>query len=451
MSRDTTSFWGLRRRIPPFVEVPHVGIFEGLAIGVLFGSLFLGVGYVVQAFFYERWQQTQPFTPTDYLYVAGWIYGSALALGVLLWALLRFSAREDTTEGNVPFRTLRTCLLLLRERHRLLALDALLLILPVAVAFSVWQWQGAMPWDYFREWPLGVANVVTGAMLFLFRRNPFVPAARTFQIPDWVDDLIRQTSTQEPADPAKRERRARCVQNGVMDIDDCADEATYFRYELSDSLPIEFREIAVQLSSGIKEQMAEFLAQHGGDYYQRDDFKGVVRMLDPFNGALAGIGLLELKRLAAQIVTRARYANWSRYQLAETILTFVQRVIAYERDADGTGHSEYGRFPLQTLVDGRGDCECTAMLCCAMLSYLGYDTALVLVRNADGTGHAASLLRPPSTLPAFYDEAKLLKAEGQQWLFGETSLDNETMPWLTTPPPSCERIEHIVPIPCCPL
>lgn len=451
MSEDTTSFWGLRRRIPRFVDVPHVTVFEGLGIGALIGSLLIGLGYVAQVFYFEQWQQAHPFTPADYLRVAAWIFGGALAVGLLLWALMRFSSREDRTDSDAPFRVLRTCVLLIRERHRVWRLDALLLIVPLAVAFGVWLWQDTVPWDYYREWPLGVAAVCTCVLLLLFRRNPFIPSARSLEIPDWVDDLIRQTTAQEPADPAHRQRRAFCLQHGVMDIDDCVDAASYFRYPLADELPPEFREVAVQVSSGVKEQMAEFLAQHGGAYYQEDHFQGTVRMLDPLNGALAGVGVLELKRLIAQIVTRARHANWSRFKLAEVILAFVQRVIAYEHDAHGTGHDEYGRFPLQTLVDGKGDCECTALLCCALLSYLDYHTALVLVRTTDGTAHAASLLQPPSTLPAFYDESHLLKAEGQGWLYGETSLDDGTLPWLPSQPASVESIDRIVPIPPRPL
>jgi len=451
MNEDTTNFWGLRRRIPRFVDVPHVSIFEGLGVGALLGSLLMGIGYVTQVFYFERWQQTHPFAPVDYFRVAACIFGGALAAGLLLWVLLRFSAREDHADSDAPFRALRTTVLLLRERHRVWRLDALLLALVPTVACYVRHWQAAEPWDFYREWPLGMAAVCTCTLLLLFRRNPFVPSARALEIPDWVDDLIRQTTAQEPADPARRQRRALCLQHGVMDIDDPVDVTGYFRYPLADDLPPEFRDVAVQLSPGVKEQMAAFLAQHGGAYYQDDHFQGAVRMLDRLNGALAGVGLLELKRLVAQIVTRARYANWSRFKLAEVILAFVQRAIRYEHDAAGTGHAEYGRFPLQTLVDGKGDCDCTAMLCCALLSYLGYRGALIFVRTTDGARHAASLLQPPSALPAFYNESDLLKADSRVWLYGETALDDATMPWLPNQPPEVESIERIVLIPRLPL
>src|SRR5205814_1948288 len=97
--------------------------------GALIGSLLIGLGYVTQVFYFEQWQQAHPFAPADYLRVAAWIFGGALAGGLLLWALLRFSAREDRADSDAPFRVLRTCVLLLRERHRVWRLDALLLIL----------------------------------------------------------------------------------------------------------------------------------------------------------------------------------------------------------------------------------------------------------------------------------------------------------------------------------
>ena len=169
-------------------------------------------------------------------------------------------------------------------------------------------------------------------------------------------------------------------------------------------------------------------------------------MLDLTSGPLGGAGLLEMKRLIAQILTRARHAGWNRWQLAEVILQFVQRVITYAEDQPTTGHSEYGRFPLQTLLDGEGDCECTALLCCALLSHLGYESALALTTSTNGTGHALSALRPPPDLPAFYT-ATASTRPADPWLFGETTLDDQVLPWLPHHPPGVAKVERIVPIP----
>jgi hypothetical protein len=100
------------------------------------------------------------------------------------------------------------------------------------------------------------------------------------------------------------------------------------------------------------------------------------------------VGEEPMKRFIAQIASRAREQKLSRKDLADQILHFVQREIKYEHDIDTTGFEEYGRFPLQTLYDGHGDCECAAILALAILLYLGYDCAMLVFEfKVGGTGH----------------------------------------------------------------
>jgi hypothetical protein len=61
-------------------------------------------------------------------------------------------------------------------------------------------------------------------------------------------------------------------------------------------------------------------------------------------------------------------------------VSFVQS-IRYEKDLDPVTkqETEYWKYPLETLADGSGDCEDTAILTAAILKEMGYDVALVLL------------------------------------------------------------------------
>ena len=77
----------------------------------------------------------------------------------------------------------------------------------------------------------------------------------------------------------------------------------------------------------------------------------------------------KLRVLASQEgYTGAREVNF--------VASFVQSM-PYEFDNVTTGYQEYARYPLETLVDGRGDCECKSILTAELLDLLGYKLALI--------------------------------------------------------------------------
>lgn len=67
------------------------------------------------------------------------------------------------------------------------------------------------------------------------------------------------------------------------------------------------------------------------------------------------------------------------------IASFVQ-TIEYKSDSDNDTQYEYPRFPVETLFDGRGDCEDKAILTASMLYSLGYDIALLRLPNHMAVG-----------------------------------------------------------------
>lgn len=74
-------------------------------------------------------------------------------------------------------------------------------------------------------------------------------------------------------------------------------------------------------------------------------------------------------------------AGGEKFGLSETdhvhnVISFVQS-LRYVNDSDSKGKPDYVRFPLETLVDGVGDCEDMAILAGAILYEMGYGVLLV--------------------------------------------------------------------------
>jgi hypothetical protein len=80
--------------------------------------------------------------------------------------------------------------------------------------------------------------------------------------------------------------------------------------------------------------------------------------------------------LAEMIQREAAKLGYSDYEIIECAMVFVQS-IPYTTDADTKAKSDYPRFPIETVVDGSGDCEDHAFLLAAVSHALGYDTILL--------------------------------------------------------------------------
>ncbi|WP_158386708.1 transglutaminase domain-containing protein [Candidatus Methanoplasma termitum] len=70
---------------------------------------------------------------------------------------------------------------------------------------------------------------------------------------------------------------------------------------------------------------------------------------------------------------------------ADFVLKFVQS-LPYQTDLDGKGVSEYYKLPIETLWEGKGDCEDHAILFVALMKALGYDAVLYHIYCYDSNG-----------------------------------------------------------------
>ena len=107
----------------------------------------------------------------------------------------------------------------------------------------------------------------------------------------------------------------------------------------------------------------------------------------------------------------------------ENALAFVQGAIDYQLDPAGI---EYPRYPVETLIDGVGDCEDTAILYASIVRTFGYSAGVLLIlvdTNGDQVAdHVAVLVRVADCFIAAHPERSLWIISGKTYAFAETAL-----------------------------
>ena len=76
-------------------------------------------------------------------------------------------------------------------------------------------------------------------------------------------------------------------------------------------------------------------------------------------------------------------------ELAEYLTAFVQQNIRYIKDPYNNGF-DYPKFPIETLVERKGDCEDTAILLVSLLKLFGFDALLIELPKHMAVGIACS-------------------------------------------------------------
>jgi len=82
--------------------------------------------------------------------------------------------------------------------------------------------------------------------------------------------------------------------------------------------------------------------------------------------------------LAARFAETASAWGCSPAETIDFVAAFAQG-IRYRQDDASKGVKEYPRFPVETLVDGEGDCEDKSVLLGAILQEMGYDAVLLML------------------------------------------------------------------------
>ncbi len=99
-----------------------------------------------------------------------------------------------------------------------------------------------------------------------------------------------------------------------------------------------------------------------------------------------------VQNLAKELNDTANRQGYNSFDEVSFVLAFVQS-LPYTSDSVTTGHDEYPRFPIETLVDDGGDCEDTSILFATLTLIMGYGTVYINPPNHYAVGVLGDDLR----------------------------------------------------------
>jgi hypothetical protein len=92
-----------------------------------------------------------------------------------------------------------------------------------------------------------------------------------------------------------------------------------------------------------------------------------------------------LRTVAEKLNETASKKGYNTYDEVSFVLAFVQR-LPYTSDSVTSGYDEYPRFPIETLVDGGGDCEDSAILFATIIRVMNYGAVYIDFPNHSAVG-----------------------------------------------------------------
>jgi len=164
-------------------------------------------------------------------------------------------------------------------------------------------------------------------------------------------------------------------------------------------------------------------------YHQRP------RELDPNHfDVYVTVSIPEIESLTDQLLKLGQAQGFNTYDQLCNTLAFVQQGIRYTADlSPQTGQLvEYPKYPLETLVDKKGDCEDQAILAAALLTRMGYKVALLILPPHVALGIADFNDKPGCrvTHPATGSHYLYTETTAPNWLPGE--VPREFQPYLAS-------------------
>lgn len=121
------------------------------------------------------------------------------------------------------------------------------------------------------------------------------------------------------------------------------------------------------------------------DYYKKQSHTS--RNFDQY--ALSGKDQPILNQIVSRFEEMGNKRGYTKDENAMHLIAFVQSM-TYTNDSMTTGYDEYPRYPIETLADGGGDCEDTAILAAALLREMGYGVVLLEFPHHMALGIAGS-------------------------------------------------------------
>jgi len=121
-----------------------------------------------------------------------------------------------------------------------------------------------------------------------------------------------------------------------------------------------------------------------------------------------------VRMLAEKLNQTTTELGYNSYDQASFVLAFVQS-LPYTSDNVTQGYNEYPRFPIETLVDGGGDCEDTSILFATITLIMGYGTVYI-----NPTNHYAVGILGDNLKGTYWEYPE---ASGQKYYYCETTGD----------------------------
>jgi hypothetical protein len=191
--------------------------------------------------------------------------------------------------------------------------------------------------------------------------------------------------------------------------------------------------IAPAFAHSVKETDEAFLVEHSWKYKSREwtchleirkDIYNYYRndrthMSDSFlRYILSDYDRSYIRDIVKTLRQSGKEAGYTDYDNVMNVVAFVQS-LTYMSDYKSTGQKDYVRYPLETIVDGGGDCEDTSVLIAAILNEMGYGVLLVLFPN-----HLALAIKGDETLQGIYylydnERYYYLETTDSDWNLGE--------------------------------
>jgi len=148
-----------------------------------------------------------------------------------------------------------------------------------------------------------------------------------------------------------------------------------------DSIPVIDKEYTwtwegVERTVTVKVPEALYNYYSGKERFTTTDYRGYV--LHPYDDAYVAV----LVREFAVIQVEEGLTDEERLKL---MISFVQDM-DYVADPASAGQGDYPKYPVETLVDGGGDCEDTSILMASLLESTGFNVSLLLLPNHMAVG-----------------------------------------------------------------
>ena len=121
-----------------------------------------------------------------------------------------------------------------------------------------------------------------------------------------------------------------------------------------------------------------------------------------------------MKQVGDKIIELGKKYGFGDFENVMNAASFVQDGLPYTEDKDTTGYEDYWRYPVETLVDGGGDCEDSAILLASILQNMGYEVIVLGM-----TDHAAIAIKGVKN-PVYGDCAQI-EYNGDKYLYLETT------------------------------